>query len=198
VATIETGRYSTLLRRFLLLKGATDVAGELSPEISPVFVLEDCRADWQFLKGEHLITCSTLVLAEVGLEPVIRIINPAGNTAIATMDTFWYSLGNAGGEMEIRESSTLAALPTLSPTHSRDSRYLSTEASSMVVSFDAVAPAGTVLWQGITSSTALQRPLHFPYVIAPGHGIDFGSTSQNQIMRLSVVWHERPVSALEL
>ena len=198
MAKIETGRYGDLLRRFLALKGAQDVSAELAPELSPVFVLEDCRTDWQYLKGEHLISCHVSRAASAGNPCSVRFVNPQGNTSIATFNTFWYSVTNQGADMQVLKHQTLAALATAESTHSRDSRYPSTEASSLVVSSANTGAVGTVLWAQTVDTTYLQRPLHFPYVLAPGNALQFTTTSNNVILRLSTVWHERPVSALEL
>ena len=200
MAKIETGRFSDRLRRSLGMKGVVDVAGELSPEVSPVIVLEDNSLEWQFLQQVKACCSATLEPANAGFESVVQWLNPAGSGIIAVFSHVGVSVGPVIN-INFGYALVAAALPTAGATAVRDHRWsTAADPTSVRVSRDntgtVIALASSIF---ITRSPA-NRPFSWeqPVVLLPGEALQLGSGGSLALdIRATAVWTERALPALE-
>lgn len=201
MSKIEIGRYSELLRRMLGMKGTTEVAGELSPEISPIFVIEDPGAEWDFLKSVRGGRLAEIQVGVAGFGSVVRLRNPVGSGVIAVVDLISITPEGATNVGVTRGTET-TELFSLGVSVVPDLRWESEAsiATTLRVSraSDVAGPVGDVL--------ARTRPLagsefvySLPIVMIPGTSVDwgvgFGST--NETIHTFAGWRERQLPALE-
>ena len=204
MAKIEIGRYSNLLRRALGMKGVTDVAGELSPEVSPTWAIEDNAPEWQYLKGVRLVGAAGGQGFVAGQSPRYQLVNPAGSGVLATV-TFvaLETVGVQAGFIIRFANSVLPNLTTVEQNGPRDSRWgiPGTSISPLIFSGENSASlhtAGFLLYSGIHHPEGTVAEYTIPVVMAPGSSLLWGSTTQNITSLSSVAWSERGIAALEL
>jgi len=196
MAKIEIGRYSSLLRRLLSMKGTSEVSGELSPEISPVLILESERPEWEFLKNEHLMALAFGIGNVAAQNAVIRLRNPATSGAIATLTLLLWTTSPASSFIWERDDDN-GDLATVLPTVSRDTRLPVLNASSLVGS-----QANGVVLPGeswATGSNQLNEnvPVSVEFVLTPGHEIDLATLGNDISARGFIWWRERRLDVLE-
>lgn len=202
MSAIQRGGYSDLLRRFLGMKGQSDVAGDLSPEISPILCLELPRPDWEFLKGYRLCGCALQAGSAAAAGPTLRIRNPAGSGMIATLDWIEIGVSTIQDTVAVRvnlldaDLATGAVLLTVRETRLLDT--LGQNQSALTGSFsDAAGPVGDEIY---VQTIALDRIRVYkgPVVLTPGRSVDIGcKVVQVQVARFNVTWSERPLPDLE-
>jgi len=201
VSKIETGRYGDLLRRFLNAKGTEDIAGDLAPEISPVFVLENNRPDWHYLKNERLAAFFTAQVSGASAGPTVRLRNPTGSGVIATFSTLDWSF-SANDHILIAMNLLDANLAGgVLPSTNRDGRQLMAVGqsnSALIVSFVLnAAPVGDVFFGNATAANEGAK-YQEPIVLSPGRSIDIGTTDVGVVtLRVSAAWVERALPAVE-
>lgn len=204
MSKIEIGRYSMLLRRTLGMKGTLEVAGELSPEISPTLQLEEpSDPEWDFLKDVRNVAVAERVSANVAGGGQMLLLNPADSGVIAVMELL--EMSGAGVTVEFTARLQTAPAPLLNGalTVATDTRWETTALltqSSVLASFQSNLLIGTgagTIWR---HSLIQGRPHKFKprVVLTPGFGLVFGSRTVNVVVGLSARWHERQVPALEL
>lgn len=202
MSKIEIGRYSDRLRRALGMKGASIVSGELSPEISPVFVLEGPAVEWEFLQGVRICGVTTVVAAVVGNRSIARLRNPLGSGIIATVTLVEQSTQGVA-EVELQLGRAQVNLAITGATAVRDSRWSPTsvlfrtamQASSTAAG--AVPEGEDVLWRTLLPDNVEGR-YRQGIMMQPGDSLDLSSTTLNVTMHATYAWKERPVAPLEL
>lgn len=199
MSKIEVGRFSTLLRRFLEQKGDIEVAGELAPEISAVFVLESDRPDWHFLKNEKLISSGALMtVAGATAGPTYRLRNPAGSGLIITIDSVDWT-NTVASDYQWRVEAQTADLPVTGISSvTRDTRWtLITSAMIATVSITA-GPTGILLFGQSVGIIATPFEKRLPIVLTPGFALNIGSSTVGaKTGRVTVNWTERRLPAIE-
>lgn len=199
MSKIETGRYSERLRRSLGMKGVTVVSAELSPEISPVIVLEDNALEWQFLQAVRACGSAILEDGAVSFQTLIRWNNPVGSGIIAVfrhldisadaLTTINWGYGNNIGELLTARATAVfdhrwatATSPTAVTASSSDDATVISLASSIFV----------------TRSVA-DTPYHWDgeVILLPGESLELGSGSTQLAVRVNTRWTERQLPALE-
>lgn len=197
MSKIETGRFSSLLRRFLHLKGQEVVADELAPELSGVFVLESDRPDWLFLKGERMVSFgNSLVFAAANGS--MRFRNPLNSGVLATFDRFEIHLSAMDENIEIRLRANNADLTGVAAATLTDTRDNIAAASIIPSSQAAVPPAGSFIWfqELLQGNNPITVDRHI--VLSPGNQINIGiSAAVTGTMFVSACWSERPLPLIE-
>jgi len=198
VSKIEVGRYSELLRRLLSMKGVTEVSGELSPEISPVFILESERPEWEFLKGEKPMS-SVFALAGVAAQNyAYRLVNPVGSGVMAVLGT-WTITAESEFDLLIERNTTQGSLATVLNTVSRDTRYPIVNASACVASQATNVAASGQAWWSAHVIPNVPVEVRAPFVLLPGHQVQFSTIGTvNVSVRGNLEWLERRADVLEL
>jgi len=204
VSKIETGRFSDLLRRALSMVGQTEVATELSPEVSPTWQVEGAFEEWMFLKGVKICSVSESIAANVGAGGQMVLRNPPTSGALAVVDGLRMSLTNAGGQLVITVQVNTGDLVNTALTVARDLRWPASPTGSqaaMIATFqNAVGAvpvgAGTIY----VGRTLANSPFNYrvPIVLPPGSRLYIGCTSANVPFLASIDWHERGIEPLEL
>jgi len=200
VSKIETGRYSERLRRALGMKGIEIVSGELSPEISPVFVLEDNSIEWKFLQAVRVCGSATLQSGTAGNESLIRWLNPAGSGIMAVFSHFDINT-NALVSFNLGYGTAIVALPTLGATAVFDHRWATaTSPTSVRVSQTSAGTTISLSSSVFVSRTAADAVYHWDgeLVLLPGESLEFGSPGSLSLsLRVNARWTERQLPALE-
>jgi len=199
VSKIEIGRFAERLRRSLGMAGQVEVAGELAPEISPVIVIQDNSAEWQFLQRVRLCQSAVLQAAAVAANPVFRYINPAGSGVIAqfnsvqlTSDSINTFIGGYG--------ITQTSFGTAAATGLRDHRWVAGGTVATAIVGSRGTGVGVGLTQGLFIFHSLASELRDysePFILLPGESFEFGSLTDDHEMTASLTWTERRLPALE-
>ena len=199
MALIQTGRYGDLLRRVLSMSGVTVVASELAPEISPVFILEAERPEWEFLKGAKLATSQISVGGVAAQTTSARIRNPPNSGILAIFQLFQFSVEN-NATVLIAQRLTNNDLANVVATVLRDTRWpLVLNASALIAS--QTDNAGAFAGNFFYNEFALARTNHLltvPFVLSPGFAIDIFIETVNVSCRGCFHWLERRQQPLEV
>jgi len=202
VSKIETGRYSERLRRALGMKGVEVVSGELSPEISPVFILEDNSIEWAYLQQVRLCGSAILQVGVAGNESLIRWVNPAGSGVIAVFTHLDFS-ANLPASFNWGYATVAVDLPTASVSAVFDHRWAAGAVGARTaIRTSRTAAGGTIaLGDGIF---VIQLTINTVYqwdgalVLLPGEGLELGAPGVlDMALRANARWRERQLPALE-
>ena len=201
MSKIEIGRYSELLRRALGMKGVTEVAGELSPEVAPTWQVESDTPEWQFLKGVRLVSSALSLVAVAAQEARFHLVNPANSGVIATVTPILLSADGSVRYVVRMVGTALATLTTVGTSVPRDNRWAlpAGGASPLILSGEAAAGginSGFLMDIGIILGNT-QYVFPMPVVLNPGSSIQWGSLTSNTGVQASVHWHERQRPVLE-
>lgn len=196
MSQIQTGRYSDLLRRFLGMKGVTDVSAELSPEISPILVLETERPEWEFLKNEKLMSAVFALGGVVAENTVFRLRNPTGSGVVAVIARIEFST-DATTAFIVERDDDNGNLATVTPTVSRDTRLPVLNASVLVASGDTNVVLSGESWLTGRTIANVTNQFPAPFVLTAGNEIDIASIATNVVVRGFVHWRERRLDAME-
>lgn len=184
------------------MKGQETVAAELSPEVSPVIVLEDNSAEWQFLQGTRLASSVVAVDAFTAEIPITRVVNPAGSGVLAVFSRIEVIASDAGDVIALGPVLSLDQLTTLGATALRDHRWLSAGATgrnTIVVSSQTATPP-LVLSESYWSARVIPNTTNAmvePFILLPGEAVQWGVLTINTLMRSNIYWSERRLPALE-
>lgn len=199
---LGTGAFDALLGRLLNIpQQQGGIAGELSPEISPVLVLEMDRPEWCYLKNERCCCGLASCAATVGQPALVTFRNPAGSGVLIVIDAVQVASNPANvpfamtvflGGQRAADLTTVSAF-----TMPRDSRYQGARPAGRI-SFN-LAGAGT---QGtgveiVTSSQGgmlLNTP---PIILTPGFSVDILETNTNLEIEVNFRWSERELRQYE-
>jgi len=196
VSKIETGRFSDLLRRYLGMKGVSVVSSELSPELSPILVLESERPEWEFLKNEKLMASVFAQGGVVGQNTLYRLRNPAGSGVVAVITRFMITTDLTEIVIAERDDDN-GNLATVLPTVSRDTRLPVLNASSLIASqANNVVVTGESWWTARLLANS-DAPQDVQFVLTAGHEIDLVQLGANVAIRGWVHWRERRLDVLE-
>jgi len=205
VSKIEIGRWAELLKRMSGIAGAESVSGDLSPEVSPVMVLEDLAdADYLFLKSARLCSGATAITGAVGFASRFRLRNPvlSGVIAVVNVVELVQDAGAAAADLTITVDEVTTDLSFLILTTVPDSRweklagFNQTALQFSVDNTTVLGPQGDPL---VLTRTPGNTPYRYPYQVPllPGSAIEWGSAQQNLNLRGWVRWIERGLPALE-
>lgn len=194
---LGTGRYAELLGRLLGQSGVLEVASDLSPEISPVLVLESDRPEWAFLSNQRLVSVFGGMAAVAAQTSIFRLINPAGSNVLATIQRGTL-VPAATAQATLFVGGAVADLTTAGVPVFRDSRSGFVGGAALRASFDNnVAASGF----GIERQNALgNAPIFFqcfPIILAPGSHVDITIDTVNVAGPVAVHWREREIGKYE-
>lgn len=180
------------------MKGVVQVAGELSPEISPVMVLEDNAIEWQFLQQVRVCGSATLVPGIGGNPSVVQWNNPANSGVIAVFSHLDF-------QMDILASanfgySAAAALASAASTAVFDKRWGTQTDPTTIRVTSTNAGVGIALTSSIFVAR-LNSNRNYPWegqvVLLPDDSLEFGTPGLNVGIRVNARWTERQLPALE-
>ena len=200
---IEIGRWAELLKRISGVAGDRIVSGDLSPEISPVLMLEDLTdADFLYLKSVRLCFAGSAVGPVVANTSKWRLRNPTNSGVIAVVTNVEIVPPNNDLVVVIRVNQQTVDFPTAIVATAPDSRWGSiATANQTALKFtssvsQATGPAGDTIY---LSRTTVGRTSKFPFQIPllPGTTLDFGTDSVNVSLIGDVSWRERAIPDLE-
>jgi len=201
MSKIESGRWSEQLRRMFGMAGTTLVSGELSPEVSPIVILESESVQWNFLKGVRDVYVGHTVAAAVGFTSKMRLRNPANSGVAGVLEFTEMTPNGLAVTMTVAANEQTVDFPTAVAPSVPDNRWgpLTTGRSTLVVTStnaQATGPAGEVIGRGLTLSGVpwLYQKAIF---VAPGVAIDLGIFATNLEMLFSFKWSERSFPVLE-
>jgi len=179
------------------MKGVTEISAELSPEVSPVFILEAERPEWEFLKGEKLMASVFSVTGVAAVNSAYRLVNPATSGVIAIITDIFFFVDVNGAVSIFERNATQGNLAAILPTVSRDSRLPILNASSCIASVATnIAASGEAF---IISQILANTREHWQpnYVMGAGQQLQISTTGVNITLRGAVWWKERRLDVLE-
>lgn len=200
MSKIEIGRYSALLRRALGMAGVQEVAGHLSPELSPTWQLEGSTDEWMFLKDVRAMSMGESIASGAG-QGHYRIRNPANSGALCVI-TKLFVVPQGSNVITARIQELTVDLTNGGLATSRDTRWLTQSVfthTAMVLSFQNTSGIGVGVGTIWVARTLANTPAIFKeqVILAPGWAVTFGNTSNAVIVDLYASWHERALPALE-
>jgi len=202
MSKIETGRWSEQLRRMLGMSGATIVAAELSPEVSPTIELVSAdELEWSFLRSVRKSIASFQVTAAVGTLSIFRARNPAGSGCIVVLEhaTVFANVANAALLLSVGASAV--DIGGVVATGVRDSRWGPTGPTGQNVLLFSSTNAGA--FTGTTTVWRARGLANTPFtydlgiVLMPGDTLEGGSATTDVQQNWTVGWRERSLPDLE-
>jgi len=193
---IGLSNYDDLVGRLLNISSQIGgLASEVSPEISPVFVLESDRVEWCYLKGERCMAGGVYVAAVAAQQSVVSFRNPAGSNVLCVIEDGNF-ISTAGLVQLFLGGARTANLTTTGSTLSRDSRQRTQQGACTVTGQAGVAEVGTVVER---MDALLSNPFRsFPLVLVPGTSVDVSVDTVNVVLYASFRWSERELRKYEL
>lgn len=199
MSKIEIGRFSERLRRALGMKGVPVVSAELSPEISPVIIVQGNDPDQQFLQGVRLCVSAIGVNGVAGNPSLVRWRNPENSGVIAVFERFWFSIENSG-QMNVGYAAVQADLPTASASGLRDHRWAGAPDNTTIRASRTAAGTGLNLADSLMVARLTSgRPFTYPQpvILLPGETIEAGTIGVDTEFTAVAIWSERQIPALE-
>jgi len=200
VSKIERGQFSQLLRRYLQMSGQYHVADELSPEISPGFTLESERPEWEFLKGNRLMSCAYSIGPTAGVQSSHRLRNPTGSGVVAIITQVNFGVEDQAGTravVSITRNPDTGDLSSNTPTISRDTRYAGVNTSALIGSAQTVGLTGDTWFSAIClNDQVIIVPTEF--VLTPGNQVQITAIQNNTTLRGAWQWLEKRLDQLEV
>jgi len=201
MSKIEIGRYSEQLRRMFGMAGVEMVAADLSPEISPVIVLEQPDVELLFLKSVRQIFSGDQIAAAAGFPSVWRLRNPAASGVIAVVHVIEMT-ANIISNLAIRISTATTDFAVPVDTAIPDPRWnalgVAGRRSTAIITSrnDGGVPSGDTMGEARRIANTVWRfDSRFP--LLPGVALDFGSETDQVNLRMYAEWTERAFPNLE-
>lgn len=197
--SINVGRFNQILGRLLSMGGQEDPAGALSPEISPVLVMEADRPEWKFLGNERLVAAQISAVSTAGLAATGRLRNPSTSGVLGIVEGIIFST-TATQRVQVRLG-VLGDTGLLTPMvaqAARDSR-LTTTVGALRTSSDQVAGVGTVIYEGQLLANTSYIIGVTPIVLAPLSHVDVsGADLVAATISVNFAWRERAAEPFEV
>lgn len=205
MAKIEAGRWSELLRRALGMKGQSLVASELSPEVSPVWVLEQATIEWQFLKTVRACAAATNISAGAQ-DGTIRLANPSTSGVVGVVEMVTVQCSKLSKVQIKMGSAGDTDLTTANVGFMRDSRWLdpavTSDKTALSFSQDNTGDAanGRTIWNVFLQDDSVPETIKWPLVLSPGFSMDVKAVAEVVQGRffVNLLWYERAITRLEL
>lgn len=182
------------------MKGQEIVSGELSAEVSPVVVLEDNAAEWQFLQKVRLCTSVMVQPAVAAQNTLFRLRNPAGSGIIGVVGKLSFAATVSGMALNLGYANTLTSLATAGSTAMRDGRWgKPTNPTALIASRanNVAINLQSSLWVTFTLASTLNVYPHGRFIVLPGETIEWGTGTLNISIGTTVDWTERELPVLE-
>ena len=195
---IQRGQFSQLLRRYLGMTGVNDVVDELAPELAADFTLEVERPEWEFLKGQKLMSAVGTIVPSVGLTPMMRLENPAASGAIGIIQPIIISSQGVDNNIDIKTNPAAGNLTTTFQSVARDTRYPTVAFpgnSALVCSGDYGTAGALIATLTAKANTALFYCV--PVVLTPGFDLNVIGQTANTAMVVVFNWLEKRLDQLE-
>lgn len=183
------------------MKGQEIAAGDLSPEISPVWVIERDSPEWQFLKGVRLVRAAgnnSIVAGQFGR---YEVVNPADSGMIATVRIDFSSSADLRWDVRLIQSA-LANFADILEAGPIDTRWDigSGQTISPIIASRETNAAGIAGGFLVAAVRQLAQTTDFvgPVVLAPGSTLFWSATTVAVGTSSNIEWAERPIPRLEL
>lgn len=198
MSRIQQGRYDRLLRRVADLKGPGSKVNDALEELFPVIDVENVPAELYALNGWQLGFGGVVKVASAGNNNIIQLFNPVGSNHFIVPTRIIISTNSVQNIEYGTDSGPLAnSTNTSFPRDTR--RGISNRLVGQLRDVSqpgSLPPAGTIL---IPSNRNFDlHDLDGIFVLAPGTGIDIGTTSLNTQLIATFHWRERVAEPSEL
>jgi len=211
VSKIEHGQFSSFLRRYLGMVGQSNVADELTAEISPGLELESERAEWEFLKGAKLMSMPMLLAGAAGTASAVKLRNPAASGVVAIfgkpfgpmldIGAFTAAAAAAVG-IRLHWQPEAADLATSHVPIPRDTRYTTVAAGTSALIGSGTNNLGaTNLGDIWASAVALNRTMvrfDQSFVLTPGREVSVTCPELETTLLGTWNWLEKRLDQLEV
>jgi hypothetical protein len=203
-AELQVGRFDTLVRRLLSIKGQQlfpNLSGELSTELT----LESDRPEWAALKGEKLCGASGTWAALAANINQFQLVNPANSGhLVVVIDAQFSNDGPLADMMAVALLGGGLLGTTFTTAVVRDQRFNRTTTSPMVpvgqsrgAQAAGITGGAVVYWTAAIGIGGTLRYSH-PVILAPGQSLLVTNFVVAQGSRIGWSWYERPAESSEL
>ncbi len=194
---IEVGRFDTLLRRLLSIKGS-EASPLLSPEIQPVIVIQDDAAELDFIKNTRRYAGAGVQVGNVGDFSAIMLINPVGSRTLAVVQ-MWESI--AFGAFAMNQGPVIDIdLGLIGGTvfNSIDLRLNTQVAACQMRTLRQPVDNILSIYQLTAIAGGWSQSKRIPYNVVLPPGTGWGSRSSvDQTVRANCMWTERALEQSE-
>jgi len=193
---IQQARYDGLMRRVGGLLGPGSKVSETLSEVFPIFDLENLPMELLFLAGWRSHFATQLVLTTVGETSRASIFNPAGSGRLVVLTDVYVAIRNTDDRLNAEVITTpFAAVQTSAPQ--RDTRGGADSAAKLSNLNTGNTNAFFVWWLESERTKHLWATGGL-FVLAPGTGLDFGTTADARELDITFFWKERDALPSEL
>jgi len=197
VSAIQQNRWDQLLRRAADLKGPGSKVNDALTELFPTFDVEHLPAELYLLGGTRLCFGSSTSTGAAGESGRVQLFNPVGSGKLLTVTSF---IASAASITIIRFGVTLTPLAAVSTQLFRDTREIVPALPTGViggVSSVALAPATGQFRVLANTAKQIEDPNGI-MVLAPGTGLEVGSSVNQIAMNCTFFWRERVAEPSEI
>lgn len=195
---IQQNRYDQLVRRVNNIVAPGSMVGDALSELFPTIDVESLLMELMFLSGTKHGFGSTALASSAGNNNHHQLFNPAesGNIVILTRVTFHSTVAQQINYV----TANIALTDDVSNLRVRDTR--DGILAQPVAELRTVQIAGSLPTVGalfvINNVNSILEKNNGLFVLAPGTGITFATTTQNTTNTLTWFWRERVAQAAEL
>jgi hypothetical protein len=199
---IGTGRYSSILARLLQGAATLEVAPELSPEVSPIIVLESQRPEWDYLGNQRIFTASSFVTAGAALPGTLRLFVPTAQTILAVIEAIAVTPTTAAN-VQVNIGANVTPLANVVASVTRDSRVRTTvgglvSSGLSITQETSQSPSGTIAERfAAPAGVGPSRFQCLPVILGPGGSLDISLDTVTLAMFVHVLWREREIGRYE-
>lgn len=195
---LQTARYDNLLRRLGGLLGPGSKVTETLSELFPVVETENLPAELLFLGGWLTGMNTQIVDPVVGQTSRVQVFNPLGSGKIAVLTNVHINSAN-NGQPGIAWQINETPLAALNPGITRDTHAgfaVGTAVGTTELTTGNTPMAGEFRLPDLTTfNFHLENGIA---VLAPGSGVEFGTTADNIQLTATFFWRERVALPSEL
>lgn len=193
---ISVPRLNQILARTLGFAGVEAPAEDLSPEISPVLVVESDRPEWKFLSSERY--CGADIGTSNGAGPsYTRLANPSGSGVLCIIEKIVATTTTVGGSAITVRMNRGANRANAGTGVNRDTRF--TMGAAACIPSQSTAPgSGTATEAPTVLANSPYCVASCPIILGPGGFVDVGVDGAGATaIEVSYQWRERPIEAYE-
>jgi hypothetical protein len=195
--SISIGRFNAILGRMLSMAGIQSPAADLSPEISPVLVLEIDRPEWKYLGNERFESGNIGVTSGAAAPGYTRLLNPTGSGVLAIIEKILvHTVTAAGAIYVVRMAFGQVARTNVGTAVNRDTRFRMGSAAC-TISQDGAAAVGTATESASILASEPRELSSCPIILGPGGSVDVGTDAFAKNIEVSYHWRERAIEPFE-